>query len=424
MADRANGHDTSLKSERKRDGQQWLLDYLVKVTGREQNFAYDERRFPPEAKSYRMIPRVMFKLASHQETIARAADAAGHAETACELYFKAVETYRHSQHTIFQDDNSEKIFLHERMSRCYDRIIALGAHRIERVEIPWEGVSIAGLLHLAPNEGRAPAVLFLPGMDMTKEAFPDPENNPFFKRGMHVLSLDGPGQGVSNLRKIRVTADNYERAASAALEYLAGRPEVDPERLAVSGFSMGSYWGMRTAAIDQRVKAVATAAACYGSKRAIFEEASPRFKQMFMYMAGIHDEPAFDEMAEQMHLYDHAPRITCPTLQVVGEYDPLCHLEDAYAVYQLIQGPKEFWVLENDFHAPWNIRNLGGVAAFPYLADWIRDALAGRIPPDHNRQVLVPDRTGKGPYEAASESFWLPLRAGAEFQESQAAARA
>jgi dipeptidyl aminopeptidase/acylaminoacyl peptidase len=407
---RKDGRDTSLKLERKRDGQQWLLDYLVKVTGREQNFAYDERRFPPEAKSYRMIPRIMYKLASHQETIAQAAEAAGHAETARELYFKAVETYRHAQHTIFKDDNSEKQFLYERMSACYDRIIELSPYPIERVEVPWEGVTLAGLLHLVPGLDKAPTVIFLPGMDMTKEAFPDPENNPFLKRGMHVLSFDGPGQGISNLRKIRVTDDNYERAASAALDYLANRPEVDAERLAVSGFSMGSYWGMRLAAIDPRVKAVATAAACYGSKQAIFEEASPRFKQMFMYMAGIHHEPTFDEMAEKMHLYDHASRISCPTLQVVGEYDPLCHLEDAYAVYELLEGPKEFWVLENDFHAPWNVRNLGSLSAFPFLADWIRDALAGRIPPDHNRQVLVPDRGGKGPYEAPVESFWLPLR--------------
>jgi pimeloyl-ACP methyl ester carboxylesterase len=414
---KGNGHDNSLKLERKRDGQQWLLDYLIKVTGREQNFAYDERRFPPEAKSYRMIPRVMYKLGNHQETIARAADAAGHAETARELYFKAVETYRHAQHTIYQDDNPEKVFLHRRMSDCYERIISLSAYPIERVEIPWEGVSLAGLLHLVPGVRTAPTILFLPGMDMTKEAFPDPDDNPFLKRGMHLLSLDGPGQGVSNLRKIRVTHDNYERAASAALDYLASRPEVDANRLAVSGFSMGSYWAMRTAAADGRVRAVATAAACYGSKRAIFEEASPRFKQMFMYMAGIHDEPTFDAMAEKMHLYDHAARITCPTLQVVGEYDPLCHLEDAYAVYELLAGPKEFWVLENDFHAPWNVRNLGGLSAFPFLADWIRDALAGRIPPDHNRQVLVPDRSGKGPYEAPIDSFWLPLRVGGKLEE-------
>ncbi len=45
----------------KRDDQQWVLDWLVKTTGRVQNFANDERDLPPEVKSYRMIPRVLYK---------------------------------------------------------------------------------------------------------------------------------------------------------------------------------------------------------------------------------------------------------------------------------------------------------------------------------------------------------------------------
>jgi hypothetical protein len=31
----------SLRSERRRDNQQWLLDWMVKTTGRTHNFAYD-----------------------------------------------------------------------------------------------------------------------------------------------------------------------------------------------------------------------------------------------------------------------------------------------------------------------------------------------------------------------------------------------
>ncbi len=407
MRSKRNG---SLKLERQRDNQQWLLDWMIKTTGREQNFEYDDRRFPPEAKSYRMIPRVMYKVGSHQEAIARAAEERGHRETARELYFKAVETYRHAQHTLYYDDHPEKIFLHERLSACYDRVIALSDYPIERVEVPWEGVTIAGLLHLVPDRRKAPVVIFCPGMDMTKEAFPDPENDPFVKREMHLLCIDGPGQGVSNLRKIRVTADNYERAGRACIDWLTTRPEVDADKIAVSGFSMGSYWVSRIAALDDRVKAIATAAACYGSKRAIFQESSPRVKQMFMYMAGIHDEQEFDRLAEQMTLDEQATEIHCPSLQVVGEYDPLCYLEDAYAVYERITGPKELWVLENDFHAPFVCKNLGGLGIFPFLADWIRDALDGKYPPGHRREVLVPERNGVGPYEGQTSGFWLPGR--------------
>jgi pimeloyl-ACP methyl ester carboxylesterase len=358
-----------------------------------------------------MIPRIMFKEAAHKEAIARAADEAGYAETASSLYYEAVEVYRHGQHTIFEDDNPEKIHLHERMSACYDRIIALSDGRIERVEIEWEGSQLSGILHRAPGEGPKPLVIFCPGMDMTKEAQPHPVNNVFTRRGLSILSIDGPGQGVSNLRKIRVTADNYERAGSAFIDAMVARDDIDAERIAISGFSMGSHWGSRIAALDKRVKAIATAAATYGSKRPLFQLASPRFKQMFMYMAGINDEREFDKLAERLGLVDEAEDITCPSLQVIGEYDPLCYLEDAYDVYKRISGPKEFWVIENDFHIPVKVRNLGGLDIYPFLADWIRDALNGKFTAGHEREILIREHEGVGPYEDQVPGYWLPERA-------------
>ena len=403
--------DLSMHMDRQRDNQQWMLDWMIKTTGREQNFQYDDRRFPPEAKTYRMIPRVMFKEAAHKERIARAADEAGYAETAMSLYYEAVEVYRHGQHTIFEDDNPEKIHLHERMSACYDRIIALSDGRIERVEIDWEGNQLSGILHRAPGDGPKPLVIFCPGMDMTKEAQPHPVQNVFTRRGLSILSIDGPGQGVSNLRKVRVTADNYERAGSAFIDAMVQRDDIDADRIAISGFSMGSHWGSRIAALDKRVKAIATAAATYGSKRPLFQFASPRFKQMFMYMAGITDEREFDVLAEQLGLVKEAEEITCPSLQVIGEYDPLCYLEDAYDVYRRIKGPKEFWVIENDFHIPVKVRNLGGLDIYPFLADWIRDALDGKFQPGHEREILIREHEGVGPYEDQVPGYWLPERA-------------
>ncbi len=403
--------DTSMTIDRDRDSQQWMLDWMIKTTGREQNFQYDERRFPPEAKTYRMIPRVLFKDAAHKEKIARAADDRGHAQTAVALYYNAIEEYRHGQHAIFDDDHPEKIYIHERMSACYDRIIALSEGRIERVEIEWEGHQLSGILHLAPVDGPAPIVIFCPGMDMTKEAKPHPQHNPFATRGLHVLAIDGPGQGVSNLRKIRVTANNYEQAGQVFIDAMVAREDVDETKIAVSGFSMGSHWGTRIAALDGRVKAIATAAACYGSKRPLFQLASPRFKQIFMYMAGIQDEAEFNQLADEMGLLNEAELITCPSLQVIGEYDPLCYLEDAYEVYQRIKGPKEFWVIENDFHIPLKTRNLGGLDIYPFLADWLRDALDGVFPEGHAREILIEERQGTGPFEEQTAGYWLPERA-------------
>lgn len=399
-----------MKTERRRDNQQWILDLMVKQTGRVQNFGNDERDVPPEVKSYRMIPRVLAKQARHAEAVARAAEQAGHTDTARLAYAKASEIYAHAQHAIFQDDNQEKIHLHAKHLECFEKVVAYAENPVELVEIPWEGVRIQGRLHLFKDRRRAPTVLFLPGMDMTKEMFPNPLSNPYLRRGMNVLSIDGPGQGMSNIRKIRVTDDNYERAASAAIDYLLTRAEVDPDRIAVVGTSFGSHWGIRLAAMDQRIKALATTHAVYGPKTAIFEEASPRFKQVFMYMAGIHDEDEFDAMAERMTTSGYGVRIACPTLMVTGEYDPLAHLEATLDLFEEIRAPKELWIFEDEFHRVQAREGIAGLELHLFLGDWVQDALAGCIAAGHNKSVLIPQKTGKGPYSDLVETVYLPGR--------------
>jgi dipeptidyl aminopeptidase/acylaminoacyl peptidase len=401
-----------MQTERRRDNQQWILDWLIKTTGRVQNFANDERSVPLEVKSYRMIPRVLYKEAHHFETIARAAEAAGHVYTARQLYRRASEVYHEAQHSIFEDDNDEKIFLHRKHVECYDKVVEYVDNPIELIEIPWEGVQIQGRLHLLKDRRRAPAVLFLPGMDMTKEAFPNPLSNPFLPLGMHVLSIDGPGQGTSNIRRIRVSDNNYERAVSSAIDYLVSRPEVDRDKIVIAGISFGSFWGARAAALDKRVKALATTYAVVGPKKAIFEEASPRFKQMFMYMAGIHDEDEFDRIAERMTTVGYADKIKCPTLLTMGEYDPLCHLKDAVEFFDELKCPKELWVFENEFHRISQREGIGRLEIYPFIADWLRDELDGRHPANLNKTVLVPQKSGAGPYEAPTDSLNLPGRVG------------
>jgi hypothetical protein len=180
---------------------------------------------------------------------------------------------------------------------------------------------------------------------------------------------------------------------------------------------------MEIAAADRRVEAVATAAACYGPKQAIFETASPRFKQVFMYMAGIHDEAAFDAMAETMTLDAVAPRVECPSLQVVGEYDPLAPLDDVLAVYRLVPPPKEIWVCENDFHVPRGTANFGHADFYGFLANWLRDALEGRMPRDLDRVVLEGQKDGPGPYGEAVRGVHLPERLGLDHAGPSAAQR-
>src|SRR3954454_12994248 len=117
--------------------------------------------------------------------------------------------------------------------------------------------------------GPAPAVLFYPG-----HWWPDSKSRPDFQAfcinmarlGVVVLSFDPFGQGergVSSRDHRRTEAllvgvaqqgfAAYE--TRCALEYLLARPEVDPQRVGITGASGGGYNTWITAALDDRIAA-------------------------------------------------------------------------------------------------------------------------------------------------------------------------
>lgn len=389
-----------------RDNQQWMLDLALNLRGRVQNFERDDPETPKRTHNYQMLPKMWREAAEHHERLGRRAQALGFRVTATEHYDHAVEAYRMAQHPIFYDDNPVKIGLCRKLNEMVDRRSECAAYPIERVEVPFDGgTTISGLLHLLPDRRRAPCIVYVPGMDQTKEVFPRAAHNVAIPRGFHVLAMDGPGQGNANIQKIRCVGDRYERAGAAVIDHLLTRPEVDPARIAAYGVSMGSYWSLRLASHDHRLAAVASTVACFNPNSTIFTQSSPRFKQMFMYMAGLDDEDEFDEMAKTMTVRGRLATVRCPTLLVTGEFDPLCPLEEAIEAYEELTAPKEMWVIENQFHPLWKLPNLGSLDSHEYVLDWLHRVLVGRgLPADHRRIAYV-GQSGDGPF---GDCEWVP----------------
>ena len=72
--------------------------------------------------------------------------------------------------------------------------------------------------------------------------------------GFGVLLFDWPGHGES---EGQVTWGSSERAAlTAAIDFVAAQPDVDPQRIGVDGFSAGGYFAAQVAAMDTRLRAV------------------------------------------------------------------------------------------------------------------------------------------------------------------------
>ena len=378
-----------------RDRQQWIFDYVVKETGRV--FHWDEatRQLPESVKSHAQISKHLGRIGQRLERIACEEEAAGHTATAFELYYRASSTFAAAQHPVLET-NDEKRYLHGRCLANYEKVIEFAPYPLERVEVPFEGVELQCNLHLLPGSPLAPVLIYIPGCDMTKEIYPDPRVVHAHHRGMHLLVMDGPGQGTSNLREIKLTHDNYERAILAVADYLQGRSEVDPEAIVVQAHSMGSFWGLQAAASgDRRIKAVAGPWASYLDKYYILDTFSPRYKQLFGYLTGAAGEAELDEMVTKMTVAGREADISCPVLLTVGEYDSRSPVELIYDFYDKITAPKELWVYEDNYH---QARLFPGESTrldcHMMCMDWLVEALAGKFAAGHDRKMYL--RSGGG----------------------------
>ncbi|MGW5018633.1 alpha/beta hydrolase [Streptomyces cacaoi] len=371
-------------------GQSWSLDIALaqggfdalhpEAKGTLEQLGHDHTDFDKVfalVKSGAMLPKAWATIAGQAEQRAAHHDAEGFAQTAADLYLRAAVMWGRAQYSIFDADDPRKAAFREHTNHCVARLGALRDGRVRRVVLDFEGQHIHALLHLPAGEVRgAPAVLLGPGMDMIKEDYIQAAERYYTSRGIVALSIEGPGQGESRATGLTVDLTNYERALSRYLDFLAELPEVDADRIGMFGISMSGYWGLRAAATDSRLAALASFEGVTGDFDTIFKVAQPSFKSNFMYMSGYTDEERFDrELAARMPLGDLVTGITRPVLIGIGEFDELTRLEQALATYERIRAPKEMRVYEDEFHP------LGGTAAevFRFGAEWVERALNGGL---------------------------------------------
>jgi alpha-beta hydrolase superfamily lysophospholipase len=342
------------------------------------------------AKTMRMALDNLVKLGDHLADVGDNKEDRGMLNSAHEYYHRASLCYFRASWGLLNADDPDKQDWHGKGLDAFEKVVELNpTYEMERVEIelPFHEETLPAVFHKCGAEP-APTVLHVPGMDMVKEENTNPRNNRLVARGMNVLTIDGPGQGEARLRGICAdTLDRYQKAGSAAIDWLVDRPEVDEDRIGVWGISMGSYWAPRIVYEDDRVAALACYMGSWYSKDMIFEQAQPFFKKRFMYMAGFEDEAAFDEHVRDMTLHGLEDGITVPTFIAHGEYDELQSREQAKRFYEKLPGPKRLQLYENEFHGI----GRATVDVRCDIADWFERIWEEGIDDEYAEAVLVPD---------------------------------
>jgi dienelactone hydrolase len=402
-------------STRRWVAQRWLVDNIIRTVG----IDWDQPRSinynapcGPEAnadfaairervRKFADIAPAFAAVARRREAKACAADEAGEVVTARQNYFMAAVHWGAAQWP-YDETNDVNLRYNQRKRECYARYAALADHRVEAAWIPFQGKALPGWLHLPPGHdgGRIPAVVSLPGMDSFKEVNVSMYGDRWLTRGIAVLALEGPGQYESAVAGIHVSVPNWIEAAHAIMDWIAARPEIDPQRIGIAGSSFGSFFSTIVSAHEPRFRACAVSATCLEPGcRTIFEEASPTFKQRFMWMAGYTDEDAFDEFCKSLTWEGHAERIRAPYLCVAGEADELSPPEHTERLMIALKCPKQLVVYQDCRHSVGNVAstNLGPHPA-GLVADWMAARLAGKSFPSERWLVEASGNIVRTPY--------------------------
>src|SRR5690606_20026412 len=137
---------------------------------------------------------------------------------------------------------------------AFTKGVRYSRENVERFEIPYRGKTIPVLFTRADGvSGRAPAVVYLNGLDSNKELlFWSRLPHELARRGISTLSVDQPGTGETlRLHGLPATWKS-EEWGTPVYEWLAARDGVDAARIGITGISLGGFYAPRVCAFEPR----------------------------------------------------------------------------------------------------------------------------------------------------------------------------
>lgn len=307
------------------------------------------------------------KTAQVHEEMGETALDEGRRVSAVSSFLTAARCY-HLSYFLSVDDKEAHAGGLAKMLECHDRVIPYQEPPVEKVTIPFPEADLVGLLSTPAGDRPAPVVTVLPGLDSTKETRHG-GRGPLLRRGLAVLSLDGPGQGEMST-KLPIRHD-YEVAVSAAIDFLEGRDDVDASRVGLIGGSLGGYYACRAAAFEPRVKAAVANCGPY-DWAACWDELPEVTRGAFRQYSWSETDEEAREKASKLDLTGIAEKISQPLVVVHGMLDPLIGVDHARRIAD--EAPNATLLTVDA--ATHGVSNLAYKFA-PWVGDWMAERLGG-----------------------------------------------
>ena len=182
----------------------------------------------------------------------------GYDVSARESFLRASTYFRMAEFYLHGNPDDPRILEDSRASqKAYAQAAKLSGPTWEAIEIPYQSTTLPGYFYKVDdsNEPR-PTLIFHGGFDSSLEELYYFGGAAAIRRGYNCLTFDGPGQGAP-LREQNLTfRSDWENVVGPVVDYALTRSDVDSERLALKGMSLGGYLAARAAAFEPRFKAV------------------------------------------------------------------------------------------------------------------------------------------------------------------------
>jgi dipeptidyl aminopeptidase/acylaminoacyl peptidase len=289
-------------------------------------------------------------VAVEHEKLAADAVAEGRLRSAGQHYAQAA-VYYHFAKFLFVQDQEQMRTAHAAAVRCLDAALPHLDPPGRRVEIPFDGSRLVGVLRLPAGAGPHPVVVMIPGLDSAKEEFRSTEAL-FLERGVGTFSVDGPGQGEAEY-DLPIRGD-WEVPGAAILDAVTGLAGVDPRRVGVWGVSLGGYYAPRLASGDERVRACVALAGPYDFGDC-WDGLPALTRTAFRVRSRSADDEEARTAAHTLSLAGRTGAITCPLLVVAGKRDRLIPWQHARRLAGEAAGPATLLLLDRGNHGCMNV---------------------------------------------------------------------
>jgi pimeloyl-ACP methyl ester carboxylesterase len=363
-----------------------------------------------------------FKTAKRVHSYADECLAANHKTSAREAYLRASNYYRVAEFLLINPEDPRIQTTWGSSKECFSNAGKLFSPPIDSIEIPYEGTTLPGYFYRVNEDSYnnnnnnnnnnnttpipRPTLVVHGGFDSTLEELYASAAAPALERGYNCLTFEGPGQGgVIRIQKIPFRFD-WERVVTSVVDYALTRDkEIDRDRIALMGISMGGYLAARAAAFEHRIAACILYNGVYDgydafgsgfppSLRLAVEngnvdtvnnvigilsdlDANMRFNLKHgMWTTGTNSPFELIQESKKYTVRDIAQKIRCPTLVLEAEKD------DSFPgqpkkVYDALTCPKKYIMFTTEEGAEEHCQCGAPAISNQRIFDWLDETLQG-----------------------------------------------